>query len=677
MVKATRKIRALQLDKVRRAGIEALRPRSTKKIDRWCEDNLVLPPETEGTSAKLDLKHRPYWRRFFEALHDPEVERIYIPKSTQVGGTAICIAALVALSELHPAPMMAVAPNQAAVIELRDRIYGWAKYCKVTKDRVPREKDWNSRHLDLKNCRIYLAYSGGRQSLRGRPCRLVFMTEADVFRKADKAGDAFSAARERVKAFYRRKIIVETSPAGDPSTITTAYEQSNKLRWFGCCPCCGTLQPLRFFTYRSGALRGRGGIAGYRDKDGNLLEDDDAREKAHYVCIKGCQITQDRKSEFIENGCWVAAGQKVSKDGKRIVGKPARSKRITGLHVWSIMSPTISFADLASAYIDKWHEGAIPEFWTDWLGLKYESPHKFPKWHILGARLRGEHSRGEVPSPAWFLTAGSDVQEDRVYWVVRGWGDGGTSWLVDWGVQYRYGEEGDSDEDVTIPIASDINQLPDAVLDKSWPIAGGRENPMGRTRMGVSLLACDSNWRTPAVHDWWVSLPARVRRRVRLVRGDQNVHPSKLFRHNVVKKNSRTGTPYKNGGMHQWGIFVNVLKERLASKFTSRPGEPGSFYLTSDICIRGKEYLKQIVNEPRTIKITPEGRRKVEWVQASRRIGVDFWDCEVYAAAAAEMIVRKFPGEPGWRASKWPKRKGDEPIVFVPPAMAGANTVMR
>ena len=677
MVVATKEFREAQLDKIRQAGVEVLRPRSTKQIDRWCEKNIRLPQETEGTAAKFDLKHRPFWRRFFEAIHDPAVERIIIPKSTQVGGTAACSAALVALSELYPSPMMMVAPNQSAVVEMRDRIYGWAKACPVTTDRVPREKDWNSRYMDLGKCRVYLAYSGGRQTLRGRPCRLVYMTEVDVYRKGDKAGDAVSAARERVKAFWRRKILIESSPATDDSTVTKLYEQSNKLRWFGKCPCCGTLQPLRFFTYRTGELRGKGGVAGYRGSDGNLLEDDAARENAHYICIRGCKITQDMKARFIEDGCWVADGQKVDRTGKRIIGKPKRSNRITGLHIWSIMAPEISFADLASAYIEKYHDGNIPEFWTDWLGLKYESPHKFPKWHILGARLRGDYARGTVPSDAWFLTAGADVQEDRVYWVVRGWGDAGTSWLVDWGLLHRFGETaGDSDEDVTIPVATDINQLTEAVLKRQWPVVGKKTNPLGKSKMGVVLLNCDSNWRTPAAHDWWISLPPGLRRRVRLVRGDQNVNPSKLFRFNVVKQNTRTKKDYQGGGLHQWGIYVSAMKERLAAKFTAPRGLPGMFWLPNNVIAMGKDYLQQLVNEPRQIVINKDGRRVMKWVPVSNRIGVDYWDCEVYAMAGAEMIIRKFPGQPGWRANMWPKPTDAGPAVYLPSAtLAGGTNV--
>ena len=379
--------------------------------------------------------------------------------------------------------------------------------------------------------------------------------------------------------------------------------------------------------------------------------------------------------EHDPGGCWVADGQKVDKSGKKIIGEPKRDKRITGLHLWTIMNPTISFADLASTYIEKYHEGAIPEFWTDTLGLKYEPPTKLPKWNILGKRLRSDHARGEVPQGAYFLTSGSDVQEDRVYWVVRGWGDNMTSWLVDWGVLHRYGETtGDDEDDVTVPMATDIAQLEQAILESTWPIAGGGTNPHGRTSLGVPLLNCDSNWRTAATHEWWMSLPPRLRRRVRLVRGDHKVDPRQLFRHNVVRKSTREGKEYKGGGMHQWGIYVNILKERLAAKFSAGPG-PGAFYLTRDVLIHGKEYLRQLVNEPRVITINKQGRREVKWQPISHRLGQDFWDCEVYAMAAAEMIVRKFPGQPGWQASKWPRPTQREPIAFIPPALASGRNV--
>src|SRR5690606_9166662 len=100
----------------------------------------------------------------------------------------------------------------------------------------------------------------------------------------------------------------------------------------------------------------------------------------------------------------------------------------------------------------------------------------------------GEHERCWVPSDVWFLTAGADVQDDRVYLSVWGWSHLKTRYLIDWRQLFRKeGDEGDV-------IPSDIAQL-DEFLRRTYPVIGENGNPRGFQRLPILLLGIDTGRR--------------------------------------------------------------------------------------------------------------------------------------------------------------------------------------
>lgn len=80
----------------------------------------------------------------------------------------------------------------------------------------------------------------------------------------------------------------------------------------------------------------------------------------------------------------------------------------------------------------------------------------------------------------------------------------------------------------------------------------------------------------------------------------------------------------------------------------SEPGKTGSWYLTADI-LNGREYLEQVTNFHYVVTVDPKKGKRGRWIARNHRIPVDFWDCEIYAEAAAEMVV----GTLGWDADAW------------------------
>lgn len=608
----------------------------------WAHARLRLDPTREA-SSKYDLDRRPWWRAILECLADPEVRSISIPAATQVGKTLALIAQILWCAENAPGPGMVVLPDRDAAVEFRERVYGTAIATiaagECDRIRVPPEHDWNTRYIDLGSMRIYLAWSGSRQRLRGRPCRYVWLSETDVYKGDKKAGNPISAAHQRTKAFFRGLHYHESSPSEYPSTICELERHATaRYRWHCECPTCGRAQELRFFVHTKGELAGRGGIGGLKDEHGEYVSAEIARKNAHYLCEAGCVIGNEQKQGMLEAGSWVTLG-----------GKPPSSRRDVGFHLWSVHSEATTFGDLAAAYITAKETSKLPEFFGNWLGLEWKPATKLPSWSQLGHRLAWTNPRGWVPPEAWFLTAGGDMQGENngVRVTVRGWAPGCTSWLIDW---FWFERDPGDENDL---VKSDLKKITREILERKFPIMGGALNPLGRRELSVRLLNLDTNHLPMKAHHWMQSLPESWTKgenpRVRAIRGDHQVKPELRWRKNVVETNTRSGEEYE-GGLEQWGLYVYPFYDELTQKLQSEAGRPGAWYVTADALHLGKSYLEQMVNFARQVKIDPKtGHKKAVWDAINHRVPIDFWDCEIYDLVAAHMVV----GDLGWDEKNW------------------------
>jgi phage terminase large subunit GpA-like protein len=605
-------------------------------------------------------------------LDDPDVSCIVLMTDAQRGKTTIIIVGILSRCELDPAPMMLVAPDQDSIRELRDKVYSTGLETDTLRDRIPPQRLWNDRLIDLMTMHVYLAFSGSRQRLRGRTCKSVYCTEVDVWQDSPRLGKSAELIRARTKAFPEHKIVYESTPTDEASTIDAMYKRTDQRKFHVPCPHCGQYQELRFFVYKSGKHAGRAGLAGLQDEHGSWLAAEEVRRKAHYLCINGCTIDSSDKLRMLAKGKWVPRGQFVDEHG-HLRGKPARSRRRVGYHLSALYDEQVSFGEVAAEYVQARESHSLREFFNNWLGLPFTSGSVMPKWKVLGRKLAAHHPRGVVPAEAWFLEASADVQADRVYWRVRAWGDACTSWLVDWGVlnrdqQHPYLPDG--------LLASDLAQLDEHVLKVHWPVDG--ENPRGQSSMRVRVLGIDANHRTSDVHAY---LRAHPDGRVRAVRGDHKVDPAMGYRMNVVERNARTGEVY-DGGLELWGIFVNVYKEDLLMRFQIDAQQAGAFLFPADILEEGQEYLRQLVNEGPVTVINKIGRQVRTWLTRDKELGEHYWDLEVYGRCLAEMVTGGIWEAEIWR-KKWPSvrpapdsaevqpieravhaRGGDEVIVF-------------
>jgi phage terminase large subunit GpA-like protein len=233
-----------------------------------------------------------------------------------------------------------------------------------------------------------------------------------------------------------------------------------------------------------------------------------------------------------------------------------------------------------------------------------------PEWQRLYDR-REDYKIGTVPKGGLFLTAGVDIQKDRIEVEIVAWGRGKESWSVDYQVL-----EGQTAE-------AAVWQKLTAVLDTHYQTESGAALP-------IVKFAIDSGYAAPEVYAW-----TRQHGGARAV---------------VIKGDSRAAAPISQpspidvgpqGKRVHWGIKVwpvngSMIKEELYRWLRlERPTEESESPYPAGYCHfpeYGEEYFKQVTAEQLVTRII-KGYRRPEWQKTRDRN--EALDCRVYARAAA------------------------------------------
>ena len=159
------------------------------------------------------------------------------------------------------------------------------------------------------------------------------------------------------------------------------------------------------------------------------------REAACLQCPRcDAAIHEADKAEMNRTGVYVAPGQMVSADGE-VLGEPPRSSTIS-LWASGLASPSVKFGERAAEYVEAARSGDLTsvqvavnagfgELWGPAGG-------EVPEWQEV-ARLRLPYRFRDIPDVVRWLTAGVDVQKNRLVYVIRGWGARQESWLIEHG----------------------------------------------------------------------------------------------------------------------------------------------------------------------------------------------------------------------------------------------------
>ena len=277
----------------------------------------------------------------------------------------------------------------------------------------PRSRDSGNTTLSKEFPGGILVMTGANSEvgLRSMAARYLFLDEVDAYPlDVDGEGDPIVLAMARTRTFARRKIFLcSTRLTSGSSRIEAAYERSDKRRYFVPCPVCDHFQVLEFARIR--------------------WENKDTETAAYYCMNERCEarIENHHKAEMLARGEWRAS---QAGDGKT-----------AGFHLPSYYSPVgwFSFADAARMFLSASAEGGqqLLRVFTNTVDAStWKELGEAPEWQRLYERAQAEalpYDR-KVPQAGLFLTAGADVQKDRIEVHVVAWGRGKESWLIDYEV---------------------------------------------------------------------------------------------------------------------------------------------------------------------------------------------------------------------------------------------------
>jgi phage terminase large subunit GpA-like protein len=158
--------------------------------------------------------------------------------------------------------------------------------------------------------------------------------------------------------------------------------------------------------------------------------------------------------------------------------------------------------------------------------------------HMRLYERREHYDINTCPPGVLFLTAGCDVQKDRLEVEIVGWGRGKESWSIDYRV--IMGETHTEAPWVEL----------DKIMNETWSLSNGSEAQ-------VRVLAVDSGFNTQHVYNWTRKYP---KNRVIPVKGSDTI--STILGHPKDADISRTGKKVKNA-VKVWSVGVSQLKTEL------------------------------------------------------------------------------------------------------------------
>jgi len=600
----------MQSDILIREFNKGLRPDSIMSVSDWADANRVLSQTASSEPGKFRTSRTPYLREIMDALSPTsKYEKVVFMKGAQIGGTEAGNNWIGYIIDQAPGPMLVVQPT----VEMGKR---WSKGrlapliedtpCLRNKVKDPRSRDSGNtvQSKEFPGGQVVITGANSAVGLRSMPVRYLFCDEVDAYPPdADSEGDPLTLAIQRTATFARRKIFIVSTPTIQGlSRIEKEFNSTDQRYYFVPCPFCGEFQALKWE---------------------NIRYDSDSA-KVVYVC-EHCQkfIEEHHKTKMLEQGKWTPLNKTTP--GGQLTGTTSSC----GFHLNSLYSPVgwMSWETCYRNYLAAEKDEQLLKAWTNTtLGLPWEEKGEVPDWGILFDR-REHYKIGTVPNGGYILTAGVDVQNDRIELEVVAWGKNHESWSVDYRVIYGS------------PTTQDPWKKLSSILNEEF------ESEDGVYRK-INMLAIDSGFATQEVYNW--------------VRGQSihNVMAVKGVDNSLVPLNAPTKVDVNFRGkkisnaVRLWKVGVSILKSELYGYLAQTRNEDGSIphgYL--HFPEYNSEYFKQLTAEQLVTKIV-KGYPKREWQKTRDRN--EALDCRIYARAAAIAL-----GIDRWPESKWEQITGE------------------
>lgn len=507
-----------------------------------------------------------------DACSDPNIKQVVIMSGAQLGKSEALLNIIGYHIEHDPSPILLMQPTvEMAQSFSKDRIT--SGLLATTPSLRGKVKDPRAR--DSGNTTLHKTFPGGALSLVGanspaglasRPIRIVLCDEVDRYPiSAGEEGDPVALATKRAMTFWNRKIVLVSTPTDKgASRIESAYQESDQRQYYVPCPHCDHMQTLRWAQVQ------------WKEKQ--------ASTAAYYCEECGAAWSDVQRHKAVSQGQWIASNP---------------FNGIAGFHISSLYSPWVSIPDAVDDFMKSKRDPMRLKTWVNtFLGETWEEQGE--QIDEIDLMERCENWGDQIPDEVLLITAGVDVQDDRLEVEIVGWGRGEESWSLAYETMY-----GD-------PSSAELWNRLDILLQKKF------DHPRGE--MVIRSACVDSGGHyTQQVYNY-----ARLRagRRVFAIKG--------------VGGEGRpiVGRPTKNniGKINLFPVGTDTAKELVYARLKIAGEGDGYCHFPSG---RSEEYFRMLTAEKKVTRYF-KGRPRTEWAKIRTRN--EALDCRVYATAAFAIL---------------------------------------
>ena len=561
----------------------------------------------------------PWVKGIHDALDDPAVHKVVSQKSAQVAWTDGVVNNYIGKRiDIDPAPMIVMFAKEQAGKEFNSEKFEpmvEATPCLLAKIPITSSRDKNNR-WQFKNFPggfLKFVSSNSPSSVKSTPAPVVIVEEPDDCNENVRdQGDTITLLEERTKTFARRKVIFGGTPTVEGvSRIDAAYKASDQRRFWIPCPHCGEFQVLSWEH-----VKWTDDPAFAHEVFGHANPD-----SARYACPHCSALWTDaEKNRACRKGEWRAS---------------APFRGVAGFHINELYAPFpgSKLSVLVTKYLTAVHALAsgddtkMRSFRNNTEGLPYALQTDIPAADDLKVRAE-TYAELSVPHGGLVLTAGVDVQHDRLAVIIRAWGRGEESWLVYFGEIFG---------STLNPMGGAWVDL-DALLTRELPHATGAAMRVG----AVSIDGSDGS-RTEIVNAY-----VRARRHLHYmsVKGasEQTDDRREIF---ATPKKVDVGMRHRAAkrGLETYIVGTARAKDLILETRVKLAGAgPGRMHWYAAV---RPDYWEQLTSEVKAPSRTNRNRRA--W-QKKAGVRNEALDAEVYCLHAARSLKTHLMHEAHWLA---------------------------
>jgi phage terminase large subunit GpA-like protein len=559
------------LEEIARRALSALIPPVRLRLSDWIEANIHLPSGVSAIPGKVRLY--PFQRAIADSLGDPAVERVTLVKPVRVGFSTLLTAALGHFAANDPAQCLVLLPTAD---DTRDYMVSDLDPLFEASPALKGVLSGEMGNADERSTLLHRRFPGGSlkvvaakapRNLRRHTARILFCDEVDGM-EATAEGSAVLLAERRTLSFANRKIVIGSTPLDEEtSEVLRSYAQSDQ-RVFECpCPSCGCFTEIMWQ---------------------HIEWETDRPETAAFRCQHCEELTPERhKRAMVESGRWRATKPEViGHHGYRLNALVSPLPNAT----WPKLAIEFLQAKDDPTRLKPFVNTALAQGWRDHEGDGLSEGD-------LASRVE-PFSLDAIPIEVLTISAGVDLQDDRIEVVICGFDKVGTAYVLAHSIIW-----GSPNEDQPWRELNDI-------LTTRW------DHPLGG-KIGIDACAIDSGYLPDTAYRF--AFP-RASRRVIAIKGLPGFSRPVI----TVSKSPVTTRTGQRGKL--WLVGVDTVKAQIYSKLAR-----GRSIRFSD-SLDDPAYFEQIASE-RLIQRFHAGQpiKRFERISGRR---AEALDCLCYSLAA-------------------------------------------